>query len=479
MSNMSLLNTNLRLNTPFVMVIFGASGDLTRRKLVPAIYDLFEAGFLPDRFVIVGYARRGWSRQDFVREVSGNINDRDKAAQFLAHFQYQQGDFTEPDDYQKLSERLNYFDAELGQCGRRLYYLATPAESYSLILTGLSQSGLNDSCGDEGGWTRVVVEKPFGRDLVSARKLDVQLAESFSEDQIYRIDHYLAKETAQNIMTFRFANSIFEPIWNAEHIERIDITVSESIGVGTRGAFYDATGAIRDVLQNHLLQLLALTTMDKPASLSAAEFRQGRAHLLSHLELLNDSAESNIVLGQYQGYQAEPSVDPKSDTETFVAVKMGIDLERWRGLPVYLMTGKMLQGVFSTIKVTFKRPSLRLFGSEERGNEYNVLTFNIQPDEGIMLDLVAKEPGYGHNLQIAKMHFDYRENFSKPVIDAYSRLILDAIDGDQTLFTRADEIEAEWKFVDQIYQAVNANNLKIIPYKKGSQGPEVLENFLA
>lgn len=479
----SLFSTDLRQNVPFVMVIFGVSGDLTRRKLVPALFELYQSGYLPERFTILGFARRDWSHDDLVREVGEYLINKpgvsqDSLNKFFSHFDYLQGNFEKLDDYKGLAARLDQLDDGIGQGGRRLFYLATPAESYSLILEGLKEASLQESRGDDQAWTRLVVEKPFGRDLASAKELDREILSTFEEKQIYRIDHYLAKETAQNMMMFRFANAIFEPIWNSEHIERIEIMVSEEIGIGTRGNFYDKTGALRDIVQNHLLQLLALTTMDQPESATAKAFRDSRAKLLSSISCFDlGHLGRNIILGQYSSYQKEPNVAPNSQTETFAAVHAEIDLPRWRGMPIFLITGKKMTTTMTRIRVAFKNAPKSLFHMEATGS-HNVLSFDIQPTEGIGLQLLAKKPGYGSVLQPVTMHFNYRENFVEQTIDAYTRLLLDAIDGDQTLFTRSDEVEAEWKFIDPILARIEEQKLKPEVYADGSEGPAGLAGLM-
>ncbi len=468
---MSLFNTHSPHNAPFVMTIFGVTGDLTRRKLVPALFDLYREGFLPDQFIILGYARRDWDKVELIRQVGQFIDDSEQAGEFLKHFEYQRGDFGVPGDYKKLHQRLDELNDQLGQCGHRLLYLATPADSYHQIVAGIGTSDLHLPC-DPEGWTRLVVEKPFGHDLASAQRLDQELAKWFQEDQIYRIDHYLAKETVQNIITFRFANSIFEALWDGAHISRIEIVVAEEQEVGTRGAFYDKTGALRDVIQNHCLQLLALTTMEQPTSATAEDFRNARAKALGQLKLTNaDELNTKLVLGQYSGYREVDQVEPKSNTETFALLEVGLESDRWRNVPVYLATGKALGVSKATIAVYFKDTEGPLFGSTKHSKNHNNIIFHLQPEPGIALTLLAKKPGYGHEVEPVDMHFSYHENFSEQGTDAYARLLVDAINGDQTLFTRSDEVEAEWRFIDTVTQAMEQLRLKPETYKPGTNGP--------
>jgi glucose-6-phosphate 1-dehydrogenase len=461
---------------PFVMVIFGASGDLTRRKLVPALFDLYKAGLLPQRFTILGYARRDWSKDQFVAEVSGGLGEATQQhTEFFEHFEYQRGDFDVPEDYEGLARRMDSLNDELGQCGHRLFYFATPAESYQTILQGLKKVGLEKPCSDDG-WTRLVVEKPFGHNLESARHLDGELRKIFEEEQIYRIDHYLAKETVQNILAFRFANSIFESLWSAEHIERIEIVVAEQDAIGTRGGFYDKTGAIRDVLQNHILQLLAITTMDAPETANAEEFRQQRAELLADIK--TGELNKDLVLGQYSGYHEVDKVDPQSTTETFVLLKAMVDRPRWQGMPIYLATGKALSATKAAITVYFKKPVNKLFDHHESGKNYNVLTFHLQPNPSTGIQLLAKKPGYKTEVKPVNMEVSYDESFASKGVDAYSRLIVDIINGDQTLFTRSDEVEAEWSFIDPIVEAIQKNGTKPDSYDPGSRGPDRAQRTL-
>jgi glucose-6-phosphate 1-dehydrogenase len=482
---MSLFSTDLRQNLPFIMVIFGVSGDLTRRKLVPALFELYQAGFLPNEFTVVGFARRDWSREEMIHQVGNvlgekNINASEKDLNtFFSHFEYFKGDFEIKVDYERLSVILDELDDKVGQCGRRLFYLATPAESYSVILNGLKDAALQNPCGDNQSWTRVIIEKPFGHDLASAKSLDSEMLNIFEESQIYRIDHYLAKETAQNIMMFRFANSIFEPIWNSNYIEKIEIIVNEEIGIGTRGNFYDKTGALRDIVQNHLLQLLALTTMEQPAAASAKAFRDSRAQLLKSVGCFDlRHLGRNLVLGQYESYKQESNVGPDSRTETFAAVRAEVDLPRWQGVPVFLISGKKLASSMTRVRVAFKNPPKNLFETLAEYKNHNILNFDIQPTEGIGLQLLAKQPGYRNTIQPVTMHFNYHENFREHTIDAYTRLLLDAIDGDQTLFTRSDEIEAEWQFVDPILDRIKDLKIKPEIYKDGGEGPSGLAGLM-
>lgn len=479
-----LFSTIERLNTPFVMVIFGATGDLTRRKLIPALFDLFQEGFLPEDFTLLGYARRPWTQEDFVSEAGVMLHDSPhidqiRLKQFFTHLDYKQGNFDELSDYEGLAAKLKELDGSAGQSARRLFYLATPAESYDAILDGIKKANLQEPVGKGDSWTRIVVEKPFGSDLATAEELDKRLTGIFAENQIYRIDHYLAKETAQNIMTFRFANAIFEPIWSAQHIERIEIEMYEEIGIGTRGNFYDRTGALRDVLQNHLLQLLALVAMEQPITGEANSFRDARTKLLESVRCFDvDNLERNVVLGQYQSYCNEENVKPDSLAETFVAIRAEINLPRWQGVPVILVTGKKLEAALTRIRVTFRQPLRSVFELPVNGADRNILTFDIQPNEGIRLNLLAKQPGFGHTIQSVGMHFHYHENFDATGIDAYNRLLLDAIDGDQALFTRSDEIDAEWRFVDPIVKKMAELKLEPKIYRDGSAGPAGVTQLL-
>ena len=476
---------------PCAMVIFGASGDLTRRKLVPALYTLAVEGLLPPGFTVVGYARRQMSTDDFRAQIRDSVNEfarlRPIDPQVWAAFEqsifYLSAAFENPEGYARLSDELHRLDTERGTQGNHIFYLATPPTNYETIVDNLGQSGLARPA-RKGSWTRLIVEKPFGRDLASAMELNAHLLRVFNENQIYRIDHYLGKETVQNIMAFRFANGIFEPIWNRNYIDNIQITVAESIGIEGRGTYYDRAGALRDMVQNHLLQLLSVIGMEPPIAFEADAVRDEKVKVLHAIRPIRpDEVEQLTVRGQYgpgwiegrevPGYRQEPNVNPNSVTETYVALKLFIESWRWAGVPFYLRTGKRMPRRVSEIAVEFKRAPHQLFKSAVSGPlEPNVLAIRIQPDEGITLKMEAKVPGSKMRLRSVNMGFLYGTSFLVPSPEAYERLLLDCMLGDPTLFTRRDETEASWQPITRILEGWAEAPPPVFPnYDAGTWGP--------
>src|SRR6266478_3181379 len=479
---------------PCTIVIFGATGDLTHRKLIPALYNLAADGELPPAVAIIGFARRPKSDDDFRKEMEEAVRKFSRQAvrdeiwkTFSQSLFYHQSEFGDEAGYKRLSERLSEIDKNHGTRGNRLFYLAAGPDQFEPILKHLKAAGLNQTC--KGSWVRVIVEKPFGTDLASARELNRIIHNSFTEEQTYRIDHFLGKETAQNILVLRFANAIFAPLWNTHYIDHVQITAAETLGVGTRAGFYERAGALRDMVQNHLLQLLCLVAMEPPTDLAADSIRDEKVKVVRSLRRWSrNEIAANVVRGQYAkgaingesvlGYRQEQNVKPDSQTETFVALRLFIDDWRWADVPIYLRVGKRLPKSATEISIHFKKAPAVLFNKDLR--DQNVLVIRIQPDEGIALRIHAKVPGASFRVEPVKMDFHYGTSFGKASPEAYERLLLDAMSGDPTLFARRDEVEEAWAFIDVIEQAWHANDApELFFYPAGSWGPEAADNLLA
>lgn len=446
---------------PTCIVIFGATGDLARRKLLPALFHLFSNGFLPEHIRIVGFARDPMLRpafQEFAREVIATQKPQHRASElteFCALLDYQTGLFEDKQSYQTLATVLSSLDeTTFHACSNKLFYLAVPPTQYETIFEHLAHSGLTIPCGGAQGWTRVLVEKPFGRDLATAQSLDRKLGKLFHEEQIFRIDHYLAKETVQNIISFRFANAIFEPVWNRNYVASVSIVAHETIGVGQRASFYEDTGALRDVGQNHLLQMLALVAMEDPLVLEAAAIRTARANVLQHLRPLSTTdILERTVRGQYRGYRAEADVAAASQTETFFRLTAYLDNERWRDVPFFLESGKKMTHNQTEITVNFRQGATCVCPPGEHKPHHNRIQFRIQPDEGISVVFWAKKPGLLYELEPKTLTFYYKD--SETVLqlpDAYEKVLYDCIRGDQTLFASTAEVSAAWQFITPILQ---------------------------
>lgn len=444
---------------PTILIIFGATGELARERLIPGLYHLFDRGLLPRLFWMLGFARSEFSHEAFRKRVTPP-NAGSSWRKFSKKIHYVSGNFANSGDFQRLAKYLHGLENRGHSCANRLFYFATLPSHYETISHELDRARLLVGCRIHKRKTRVIIEKPFGHDLASAKKLDKTLHKYFSEEQIYRIDHYLAKETVQNLLTVRFANSIFEPIWNRNYVDHVQISALENVGIGNRGAFYEQAGALRDVTQNHLMQLLALTAMEPPSDFSTTAIRNERAKVIKAVK------PQGLVAGQYQGYSREPHVGANSQTETYAAVKLSINNQRWSGVPFYLRTGKFLKKKVAQISIHFKPVFLKAFADEKL--RPNVLVFEIQPDEGIFLYLMAKYPGFGIRLHPVTMELGYRARDSSKLPRAYERLLLDFMEDDQRLFARTDEIENSWKFIDTLEKRKG----KLIPYSKYSWGPK-------
>lgn len=473
---------------PCAIVMFGASGDLAKRKLLPALYDLAVHSCLAPRFRLLGFARTEMSDDAFRREATEFLPDgapgddaETSRRNFLQHLEYFNGDYADPDSYLRLAKRLDDLDRQAGLGGNRLFYLATPPMVYRSVVEQLGRAGLAKPKSGSS-WVRIVVEKPFGRGGQSARALNAQLQSVFDEAQIFRIDHYLGKETVQNLLVFRFGNGIFEPLWNRNYVDSVQITAAESLGVERRAAFYESAGALRDMVQSHVLQLASLVAMETPASFDATSVRNEKIKVLQSIHPFDGGAAlKNVVRGQYgpgrvsggevPGYRQEPGVNPKSTTETFVALKLMIDNWRWSGVPFYLRTGKRLAQSAAEIAIAFKKAPHMVFQGESV--DANSLVLNIQPEEGISLSFGAKAPGSKLHIAPVTMDFYYRRAFGAGSRRAYATLINDCIRGDATLFDRADSVEAAWALVDPILDAWNNSPPPAFPnYPAGSEGPE-------
>jgi glucose-6-phosphate 1-dehydrogenase len=489
---------------PCAIVIFGATGDLAQRKLLPTLAHMIHDHPLPQSFCIVAFARRPLTDEQWRAMALDSINkympedDRlDSTAQqaFAQRLFYCQSTFEDNDGYVRLAQLLEKLDREQGTGGNRLFYLATPPDADPDIIAHLKEAGLarpaHNSQNGHQSWTHIIIEKPFGHDLPSAQKLNRELARVFNEKQIYRIDHYMGKETVQNILAFRFANGIFEPLWNQHYIDHVQILVAESLGIGTRAEFYEGEGAIRDIVQNHIMQVLCLTTMETPVAFDADAIRDEKVKVLRAIQPLTpEEVTHQTIRGQYTagivegqqvvGYRQEKGVNPQSTTETFVALKLFIENWRWEDVPFYIRTGKHLPTRSTEVTIQFKRvPHLLYKPSETKGLVANRLTLRIQPDEGISLKIGAKVPGAERYLRSVDMGFSYNTAFGIQSPDAYERLIADCILGDSTLFIRRDEIEASWKIIDGITNAWKHMPADTVyPYPAGTWGPKQADTLI-
>ena len=496
----NVLRQGLRLERvpdPSILVLFGATGDLAHRKVIPAMYHLWRTNLLPHEFVLLAIGRRPYDDDSFRKEIRSSLEqfsrvlplDEPAWESFSERIRYHRLDFDDPAGFDTLASTLDEIDETEGTRGNRLFYLATQPSQFADIVGQLGRVGLDHERHD-GGWRRVVIEKPFGHDLDSAKKLNRELGKVFRESQVYRIDHYLGKETVRNLLVFRFGNGIFEPLWNRRYVDHVQITVAESIGIENRGAFYEETGATRDVVQNHLLQLVSLVAMEPPATFEANALRDEKVKVLRAIGARPGDPTTDAVRGQYgpgwvagepvPGYRQEPDVDPQSETETYVAARLLIDDWRWSGVPFYVRTGKRLPKRSTEIAIQFRAVPHHLFRDTAAEPDANLLAIRIQPDEGIMLRFGAKVPGLGLDVRSVTMDFTYGSAFSVDSPDAYETLILDALQGDASLFTRADEVEEAWSIVDPyIDHWANLPPPEFPNYDAGAWGPAEADELLA
>jgi len=486
---------------PFTLVIFGASGDLTRRKLLPAFFRLHCQGLLPPQTSILGFARSDKTDESFRNELRESMADMldcegrpigdDGWDDFASRLYYQRGNYDNADDFRALGKRVEALAAESGIPHNVLYYLATPPQFFVPITDQLAAAGLACKNATKTPWTRIIIEKPFGRDLQSAMALNEHLRSAFGEEQIFRIDHYLGKETVQNILVLRFANSIFEHLWTHDFVNHVQITVAESLSVAARGGYYDQSGAMRDMVQNHMMHLLSLVAMEPPISLTANEIRNEKVKVLRALRPIPSLCAANgVVMAQYAGgtvdgepidaYRQAPGVPEDSATETFVAFKAFVDNWRWAGVPFYLRTGKCLPTRCTEISIHFEDVPQVLFNRPPTGPlTPNVLTIRVQPDEAMALEFQVKAPGPAMTIEPLKMDFTYAESFGAAPPDAYERLLLDAAVGDATLFTRSDEVEAAWRFVTPVIEeCINTGCKNIALYDAGTWGPAAANELI-
>jgi len=487
-----------RVAPPAVLVVFGASGDLTSRKLMPAIERLALRRLLPGGFSVVGVGRTPMSDDEFLGTMRTLVAEGGGGGDETSHvwdafagggFRYVAGDYGDPKTYDRLGRVFAELDRERGTSGNRLYYLATPPATFPVIAAGLGAAGLNRP-DHADGFVRIVIEKPFGHDEASAGALDATVHSTFEESQVYRIDHYLGKETVQNVLALRFANAIFEPVWNRRYVDHVQITVTESLGVGHRGGFYETAGALRDIVQNHVMQVLALTLMEPPATFDAAGIRDEKVKALRAVDVFGpDEVAANVVRAQYRqgwvqgtevpGYRDEEGVDPYSVTETYVAMRLHVDNWRWAGVPFYVRTGKRLPKRVTEVAMQFKEvPHLPFAASQAEGLDPDLLVLRIQPDEGITLRFGAKVPGQAFQVRSVSMDFFYGAAFLEETPEAYERLLLDALVGDPTLFIRSDEVAQAWRICDPVLRSWAEQDMALASYEAGTWGPSESDRLL-
>lgn len=480
-----------------ILIIFGASGDLTARKLIPALFNLHKGGYLPENFVILGVSRSNLTDGEFRKKVvfeSKYLKEKLKGEEeelitlFADKIFYQDLGMDYDTDYTEINHRISDLNSKLGTDYNYIFYFSTPPNLYETIVKNLSEQGLSN---ESEGWKRLIVEKPFGYSLETAKNLNKGLQQYFKESQIYRIDHYLGKETVQNLLVTRFANSIFEPLWNRNYIQHVEITNAETVGVEKRGGYYDKSGALRDMFQNHLLQIVSLVVMEPPIGDSAEEIRNEKVKALKSLRIMRDeeTLDKHTIRGQYvaavidgekvKGYREEEGVDSQSTTETFAAIKFYVDNWRWKDVPFYVRTAKRMPTKVTEVVIHFKSPHHQIFNETNIHKKDNKLIIRVQPDEGILIKFGVKVPGQGFTVERANLDFYYSSLAENDVMQAYERLLLDAMQGDATLYARADEVEAAWEFVDPILDYwENGKDVKTYGYSAGVWGPKNTDDLM-
>lgn len=468
-------------NQPAIFIIFGSTGDLAKKRIFPALFNLFKNGLLPEKFRIVGTGRTEYSNDEFRSYVESSleVDTANTFSDFANCIDYVVLDVAQNQNLNSVRQVIQNFEKESGSCPKVIYYMAISPNIVTSAIENLGINKLNLSCTTHKSTPRLIIEKPFGYNLESALTLKMLTDKYFKEEQIYRIDHYLGKETVQNILAFRFGNELFEPVWNKDYIDHIQITMAEYIGVEKRGEFYEKTGALRDITQNHLLQLLSLITMEEPKGFNAQEINHRKMSVLKDVKRLSSEEVKNLTIrGQYEGYQNEEKISPNSQTETYALIKLEVDNPRWQGVPIYIRTGKKLTGKVTSIIIQFKDTHHKLFEELDTKPTPNHVTLQIQPNEGIGIRLVAKKPGLTTSIEPVDMEFCYKTSFDTPQPEAYERLMLDVILGDQSLFISQEVVEECWRIIDPIRDAWDKNIIPLSVYKPGSWGPKEADELI-
>src|SRR3989338_3106073 len=469
-------------DTAAVYVIFGATGDLAGKRIFPALAKLFTNNLLPKKFKVIACARTPHTRESFSKLISTSphLKDKEGFSKLAANLSYLSVDLAENLNLAQITKEIDQFEDEVGVCVERIFYMAISPSIFEKAFENFGKNNLHLGCTKHESQPRIIIEKPFGRDLSSAQETNRILSKYFTDQQIYRIDHYLGKETVQNIFAFRFANEIFEPVWNNQYIDSMQITVGEHVGVEKRGEYFDKTGTLRDMIQNHLLQLLTLVTMDEPGKFEASSINSQKIKVLKNIKKMpSDQIVKGTVHGQYDGYLSEEKISKSSRMETYALVKLALENKRWQGVPFYLRTGKKLMGKVTSIIIQFKEGGHRLFENFWDKPLPNHITIQIQPNEGIGIRLAAKKPGLGVSLEPVDMEFCYKTSFDTPQPDAYERLLLEVIVGDQSLFLSQEIVEESWKIIDPIREVWDAGRPKLTIYKPGSWGPKEADDLIA